>query len=62
MYTKEENLYKNNLENKASNFVMLYEMMSEYNRLSKDQKRKYSDILTGWLIREKDALNIEDNK
>ena len=58
----EETLYKDAKINVNNNFVMLYEMMAEYNRLNKDQKRKYMSILTGWHMREKDALNILDNK
>jgi hypothetical protein len=58
----EQQLYKNSLTTNINNFVMLYEMMNEYNRLSYDQKRKYMNSLSTWYMREKDNLNNVLNK
>lgn len=60
--SNDEISYKDNGSNNNNNFEMLYKMMNEYNSLNKDQKRKYMSILTGWHMREKDSLNILDNK
>jgi hypothetical protein len=60
--SNDETSYKDNGSNNSNNFEMLYKMMNEYNCLDKEQKRKYMTILTSWFMREKDTLNILDNK
>lgn len=61
-YNNEENNFKNNLGVIPPNFLHLYVMMAEYNKLNKEQKKKYMNILTEWSMREKDILNLNLDK
>ena len=55
-------IYREVNANNNNNFVMLYQMMNEYNSLNNEQKKKYMNLLTGWLMKEKDILNLNINK
>jgi hypothetical protein len=58
----DEMIYREVNANNNNNFVMLYQMMNEYNSLNNEQKKKYMNLLTGWLMKEKDILNLNINK
>lgn len=43
------------------NYLFLYGMTLEYNKLSAEEKKRYMDILTEWYMREKDSLRNKIN-
>jgi hypothetical protein len=61
MENKDILMYNSN-SNGAKNFNNLYSMMNEYNCLNNEDKSRYMNILTSWYMREKDLLNIKNNK
>jgi hypothetical protein len=42
-------------------YTKFYEMLNEYNNLDPKAKKEYLTLVTGWLVREKDAIAYKES-
>lgn len=42
-------------------YTQFYSMINEYNNIDAQAKKEYLALITGWLVREKDALAYKEN-
>lgn len=42
-------------------YTQFYSMINEYNNIDAQAKKEYLALITGWLVREKDAIAYKEN-
>lgn len=42
-------------------YLKFYEMINEYNNTEPQARKEYLALVTGWLVREKDAIAYREN-
>ena len=54
--------FATNLAEIKNVYTKFYEMINEYNNIDPKAKKEYLALVTGWLVREKDAITFKENQ